>query len=104
MYAIIEDRGRQHLVEEGKKVVLDLHEAEPGATIEFDRVLMIGGVEAGPDIGQPTIAGAKVTAQVSRHLKGEKIHVRVYKRRKNFKRHVGHRQQYTEVEIKSIQV
>jgi large subunit ribosomal protein L21 len=103
MYAIIDDRGRQHFVEQGKKILIDLHEAEPGSTIEFDRVLMIGGVDAGASIGRPTVAGAKVTAVVARRLKMPKIHVLTYKRRKNFKRKVGHRQQMTEIEIQSIQ-
>ena len=102
MFAIIDDRGRQHLVEQGQKVFIDLHEAEPGSEIVFDRVLMVGGTEADPKVGAPTVGGASVTAKVLAHKKGPKIHVQVYKRRKNYKRHMGHRQQMTEVSIESI--
>lgn len=102
MFAIIDDRGRQHLVEEGQNVYIDRYEGEPGAVVVFDRVLLLGGGDAGPTIGQPAVAGASVTAEVVAQKKGPKIHVQTYKKRKNYKRHMGHRQQMTEVTIKSI--
>lgn len=102
MFAIIDDRGRQHLVEEGQKLFIDHYEAEPGAELVFDRVLLVGGTEASAKVGQPAVSGAKVTAKVVSQKKGPKIHVQVYKRRKNYKRHMGHRQQMTEISIESI--
>jgi len=102
MFAIIDDRGRQHLVEEGQKVYIDRYEGEPGTQIVFDRVLLVGGRDGGASVGQPVVSGAQVTAEVVAQKKGPKIHVQTYKRRKNYKRHIGHRQQMTEVTIKSI--
>lgn len=104
MFAIVDDRGRQHLVEQGQTLYIDRSEAAPGDEIVFDRVLLVGGTDAGPKIGRPLVEGAKVTAKVVDQKKGPKIHVQVYKRRKNYKRHTGHRQQYTQVTIESISV
>lgn len=103
MFAIFDDRGRQHLAEAGQKLYIDLHEAEPGSEIVFERVLLVGGGEKGPTVGKPVVAGARVKASVVGHTKGPKIHVQVYKRRKNYKRHMGHRQHYTQIEVKAIE-
>ena len=102
MYAVISDRGRQHWVEEGQILLLDLTDAEPGQTLEFDQVLLLGGVQTGPLVGQPTVAGAKVVASIRGEERMKKIHVRTFKRRKNFRRHRGHRQRMTAVEITQI--
>ena len=104
MFAIIDDRGRRHIVEEGQKIYIDRHEAEPGAEIVFDRVLLIGGGEGAPTIGQPAVSGASVTAEIVAQKKGPKIHVQTYKSARDYRRHIGHRQQMTEVTIKSIKV
>jgi large subunit ribosomal protein L21 len=103
MFAIISDRGRQHLVKQGDKIFIDRMEAEPGSKITFDRVLMLGG-EGSPRIGQPTLAGVSVSAEVVAHKRGPKIHVQTYKRRKNYKRHIGHRQDMTEISVTTITV
>lgn len=102
MYAIIADSGTQYCVEEGQRLLVDLRDAEAGAKIEFDKVLLVGGEESGAVIGKPTVAGAKVVAEVLGHPRGEKIKVLVYKRRKNFRKHRGHRQTMTEVKIEKI--
>lgn len=102
MYAIISDRGRQHFVSQGQKVAIDLCDAEPGQTLEFDRVLLLGGLESGPLVGRPTVEGAKVLAQVLRGYRTKKIHVQTYKRRKNYRRHRGHRQWMTEIQVQRI--
>lgn len=103
MYAVIADSGRQYWVREGDKVLVDFRaKAEPGQTIEFDRVLLVGGAEGGATVGRPVVAGAKVVGSVLRHSRGPKVHIGVYKRRKNFRRHRGHRQTMTEVSIQQI--
>jgi large subunit ribosomal protein L21 len=103
MYAIITDGGRQYKVTEGLLLDIDYREAaETGDAIEFDRVLAIGG-DAGLKLGQPTVSGAKVQAEVVGLEQGDKIYIQKFSRRKNFDARTGHRQKYTRVMIKSIQ-
>jgi large subunit ribosomal protein L21 len=103
MYAIICDGGRQYKVTEGLLLDIDYREtAESGDAIEFDRVLAIGGDE-GLKLGQPTVSGAKVQAEVVGLEQGEKIYIQKFKRRKTYDVRTGHRQKYTRVMIKSIQ-
>ena len=102
MYAIIVDGGRQYKVEPGQKLDIQLRSnANAGDTIEFDQVLAIGGDE-GLQLGSPSVEGAKVTATVVSTEKGEKIYVEKFRRRKNYHRRTGHRQQYTRIEIGEI--
>ena len=102
MYAIIEDKGQQFTVREGDVVDLDLRDVAEKESIVFDRVLMIRG-DSETRIGAPTVAGAKVMATVLGDIKGTKIVVRKFKRRKNYRRKQGHRQRYTQVRIDSIE-
>lgn len=102
MYAIIEDQGRQYTVREGDVVRLDLREATEKESIVFDRVLMVRD-DNETKVGTPTLAGAKVVATVVGEIKGTKIVVRKFKRRKNYRRKQGHRQRYTQVRIDSIE-
>ena len=105
MFAIIEESGRQVRVSEGETLDIDFQAgAEEGQEIIFDRVLLAnaGGTSA---IGTPVIDAASVTAKVIDPLKkGPKLEVQKIRRRKNSRRHTGHRQKYTTVEITSIQV
>jgi len=102
MYAIICDGGRQYKVTEGLLVDIDFREtAETGDSIEFDRVLAVGG-DAGLKLGQPTLSGAKVTAEVVGLEQAKKVFIQKFSRRKNFDARTGHRQKYTRVMIKSI--
>jgi large subunit ribosomal protein L21 len=102
MYAIIKDGGRQFKVEVDKKLEIDYRgELEPGTVIEFSEVLAIGGDDS-VRIGQPTVAGAKVVAEVLGDAKGPKLVVAKFRRRKNSKRKTGHRQIYTLVKINEI--
>lgn len=71
MYAIVEIAGRQYRVEENKHLVVNRLQAEAGSTIEFDRVLMVGGDKI--KVGAPTVDGATVTATVKEHGKGDKV-------------------------------
>ena len=101
MYAVIESGGKQHRVQEGETLKLEKIEVAPGGTVEFGKVMMIG---AGADvrIGQPLIAGAKVTAEVVQQGRHPKIHIIKFKRRKHHMKRTGHRQWFTEVKITGI--
>ncbi|MCF0233346.1 MAG: 50S ribosomal protein L21 [Thermoguttaceae bacterium] len=101
MYAIFKDGGHQYKAEVGRKMFLELRDVEPGATIELTEVLAICK-EDGVVIGQPTVAGAKVVAEVIAEAKGPKLVIRWFRRRKNSRKKNGHRQKYTMVEIKEI--
>jgi len=101
MYAVIRDGSRQYRVEEGMILDLDLRPAEVGETIEFSDVLLIGG-EGEPRIGTPTVPAAKVLAEVKGEVKGKKVEVLHWRRRKASRTHKGHRQKYTRVAITKI--
>ena len=100
MYAIIATGGKQYRVSEGDKVRVERLDAEVGSQVEFDQVLMVGGDSA--KIGNPTVEGAKVTGEVTAQAKAKKVIVYKYKPKKGYHKKNGHRQYYTEVEIKSI--
>ncbi len=102
VYAIIEDSGTQIKVNEGDRFDLDLKTADPGADITFDRILMVSDGEGKTTLGTPYIKGATVSAKVIEHKKGEKIDVIKFKRRKGYRRKMGHRQRYTTVSITAI--
>lgn len=101
MYAIIETGGKQLKVEKGQKVLVEKLGAEPGSTVTFDKVLLVGGDDV--KVGDPYVQGATVTGKVLENGRGEKITVFKFKRRKNYRRKQGHRQAYTKVAIESIQ-
>ena len=82
MYAIIADGGRQYRVEEGQELDVDYREATTGDEIEFGQILAISSPE-GVQLGQPTVTGAKVTAQVLGIEQGEKLSMQKFRRRKN---------------------
>lgn len=102
MYAIIVDGGRQYKVEEGQELALDYREdAKPGDSLTLDRVLAVG---SGSDlkIGTPTLDGASVKAEVIGTGQGVKVEVVKIRRRKNSRRHTGHRKMFTKVKIAGI--
>ena len=101
MYAIIATGGKQYKVSEGDVIRVEKIEAEKDAEITFDQVLAISGAD-GFKVGAPVIEGATVTANVVKNGKGKKIHVMTYKPKKNEKRHIGHRQPYTKLQIMAI--
>ena len=100
MYAVIESGGKQHRVSEGELLKLEKLEAETGATIEFDRVLMVGGDDL--KVGTPILDGAKVTAEVVDHGRHSKIKIVKFHRRKHHRKATGHRQWFTQVRITGI--
>jgi large subunit ribosomal protein L21 len=101
MYAIVETGGKQYRVEEGSRVKVETLPHEKGKTINLDRVLLIGQ-EGGIKVGQPLVAGAVVTAEVVTHDRAKKIIVFKKRSKKTYKKTQGHRQNYTELLIKSI--
>jgi large subunit ribosomal protein L21 len=101
MKAIIQDGGHQYEVEPGKDILVQRKAKAEGEIIEFTQVLMLKG-DQGIRIGMPTITGAKVIGEVLQHIKGKKIRVFKYKRRKGYHKTIGHRQRYTKVKIKEI--
>jgi len=100
-YAIIRTGGKQYRVEPGKKLRVPTLLGDAGATVEFNDVLL-GSDGESVHTGVPTLSGAKVTAEIVKHGLGDKIVVFKFKRRKNYARKQGHRQGFTEVQIKDI--
>jgi large subunit ribosomal protein L21 len=103
MYVIVEINGQQFKVEEGKKLfVHHIKDVEGGATVEFDKVLLVDA-DGVISIGTPTVDGAKVVCEVvSPLVKGDKVLIFHKKKRKGHRKLNGHRQQFTELNIKSI--
>jgi len=102
MYAIIRDGSRSHRAEEGVVLRLDLRAGlAKGEKITLDRVEFVGGDK--PRVGNPTVKGARVIAEVLKELKGEKVISYKYKRRKGYERKKGHRQRYTEVRVLKVE-
>jgi large subunit ribosomal protein L21 len=101
MYAIIRAGGKQFRAEKGKTLRLPLMEAEAGAKVTFDEVLLSSDGET-IKAGTPLVKGAKVTGEVVGAGKEPKIYVFKFKRRKNYRRKTGHRQGYTEVRITDV--
>ena len=103
MYAIIEDGAHQYRVEEGQRLDVQLHDIDEGqTTLSFDKVLLTGDGE-NTRIGQPYLEGAKVTATIEGEIKGDKIVTIKLRRRKNYRRKIGHRQRYLRLKIDKIE-
>ncbi|MEQ8231685.1 MAG: 50S ribosomal protein L21 [Gammaproteobacteria bacterium] len=102
MYAVIKTGGKQYRVSAGDKLNVETLPVEAGGEVQFDQVLMVAD---GEDIavGAPFVDGARVTAKVVEHGRGEKIRIVKFKRRKHYRRTMGHRQNYTRVEITGVQ-
>lgn len=101
MYAIVEIAGQQFKVQKDQRVFVHRLDAKEGDKVNFDRVLLTDK-DGAVNIGAPAIEGAKVTATVTRHLKGDKVIVFKKKRRKGYKVKNGHRQYFTEITINTI--
>jgi large subunit ribosomal protein L21 len=100
MYAVIETGGKQYRVSPGDLVRVDTIEAEPGTEVELGRVVMLSG-DAGIKVGEDA-ATTKVKGTITKHGRGVKIIVFKFKRKKQYKRTQGHRQNYTEVKVDAI--
>jgi len=101
MYVVFKTGGKQYRATTGDVIKVEKIEAEKGATIELDEVLMVGEGED-VKVGTPYLEGGKVTATVLDHGRRDKIKVIKFKRRKNYRRQMGHRQYFTQIEITGI--
>lgn len=101
MYAVIISGGQQYRVMEGQTLKIAKLTAEVGATVDFDKILMVVN---GDDIkiGKPHLASGKVAASVVSHGRHKKIRIVKFRRRKHHRKQMGHRQDYTEVKITQI--
>ena len=104
MLAVIKTGGKQYVVSPGDKIQIEKIDQKEGSEVVFQEVLLCDKTGDGSDvqIGAPTIKGATVTGKILKQGKGEKVIIFKYKPKKRYKRKVGHRQTFTEVEITSI--
>ncbi len=101
MYAIVEIAGQQFKVEKDSKLYVHRLSAEEGSIIDFEKVLLIDN-DGAINVGTPIIEGAKITAKVLSHLKGDKVIVFKKKRRKGYQKSNGHRQYLSQIQVESI--
>ena len=101
MYAVFETGGKQYRVAAGDQLEIERVEVEPGQSCTFDRVLLLNN-DGNLSVGAPTVAGAKVVADVVEHIRGEKVIAWKMKRRKGYHKKTGHRQELTVVKVKEI--
>ena len=101
MYAVIKTGGKQYRVMQGETLRVEKLEADVGAAVTFDQVLLLGEGE-GITVGTPLVAGASVVATVKSQGRADKVRIIKFRRRKHHMKQMGHRQYYTEVEITSI--
>ena len=103
MYAVIKTGGKQHKVAEGEILKVEKLKASEGEPIDINDVLLIEK-DGEVTLGSPFIEGAKVTAKILRHGKEDKVTIIKMKRRKDYRKKQGHRQNYTEIQIEQISV
>jgi large subunit ribosomal protein L21 len=101
MYAIVEIAGQQFKVEKDKKIFVHRLDKNAGDILEFEKVLLVED-EGKVQLGKPVIDGAKISAKVLEHVRGEKVIVFKKRRRKGYQKSNGHRQDFTQIEIESI--
>jgi large subunit ribosomal protein L21 len=101
MYAVFKTGGKQYRASQGDRLRVEKLDAEVGDSVEFDQILLVGEGSA-IKVGAPLVDGGRIAAKVTAQGRGKKIEIIKFKRRKNYRRHHGHRQSYTEVEITSI--
>ena len=102
MYAVIKTGGKQYRVEQGSTIRVEKLPGDAGTQVELGEVLLVGDGE-NVKVGQPIVAGAKVTAEIVGQVLGPKLLVFKFRRRKAYRRKNGHRQQYTAIKITGIQ-
>lgn len=101
MYAVILTGGKQYKVQEGDVIYIEKLDAAAESEVVFDNVLAVSG-DDGLKVGAPNVDGATVTGKVIKNGKGKKVYIIKFKAKKNYRRHQGHRQPYTKVQIQSI--
>jgi large subunit ribosomal protein L21 len=100
MYAVIETGGKQHRVTEGEVLSVEKLDLATGDSVDFEALMVADGDKV--NVGSPIVEGSKVSAEVVAHGRGEKINIVKFKRRKHYRRQMGHRQWYTQIKITSI--
>ena len=101
MYAVISTGGKQYKLAQGDVCRIEKLDAEEGASVEIDKVLLIADGD-NINIGTPFIDGGKVTATVKSHGRAKKVEIMKFRRRKHHQKRTGHRQYYTEIEVTGI--
>ena len=101
MYALVDINGKQYKAEKGETLKVDKLDSENGDAVEFETVLMVGGVDS-VKVGTPYVKGVTVKATVEDQLKDKKVIVYKYKRRKGYHKKQGHRQQYSLIKVDDI--
>jgi large subunit ribosomal protein L21 len=102
MYAIVEIHGNQTRVTPDEVLEVPRMAGEPGATLTFDKVLMVGDGEK-IAVGRPTVTGASVAVEIVGHLRGPKLRIFKFKRRHDYRRRRGHRDELTRIKVTAIQ-
>ncbi len=102
MYAVIETGGKQYRVAQNDRITVERLLGQPGTMIALDKVLMIGEAGKAPVVGRPLVAKAAVFAEILVQEKGDKVIVFKKRRRKNYRRRVGHRQELTRLRIVGV--
>lgn len=102
MYAVIETGGKQYRVAQNDRITVERLLGQPGTMIALDKVLMIGEAGKTPVVGRPLVAKAAVFAEILVQEKGDKVIVFKKRRRKNYRRRVGHRQELTRLRIVGV--
>ena len=101
MYAVVKTGGKQYRVSAGEKLRIEQIAAEVGQEIVLDQVLAVADGD-NLKMGTPLVSGAKVSAKVLAHGRGDKVHIFKMRRRKHYRKSQGHRQNYTEIQILGI--
>ena len=101
MYVIVDIQGQQFKVEQDQKLFVHRINADQGAEVEFEKVMLVDN-DGAITVGAPLVEGAKVVVEILSHVKGDKVLVFKKKRRKGYQKLNGHRQQFSEVLVKSI--
>ena len=101
MYALVEIKGKQYMVEQDAVIRVDHLDSEQGSTVEFPTVVLLRDDKT-TTVGTPYVDGAVVKAEVEDHIRDRKVRVFKHKRRKNYRRTRGHRQQYSTIRVKEI--
>ena len=101
MYAVIKTGGKQYKVAAGEKIKVEQLVADVGQQVVIDQVLAVG-IGADLKVGAPWVTGASVSATVLAHGRHDKIRIFKMRRRKHYQKHGGHRQNYTELQIGSV--
>ena len=101
MYAVIKTGGKQYRVAQGETLKIETVAGDVGSAVVLDKVLMVGEGDK-VTVGKPLINGATVKATIVSHGRGDKIRIFKMRRRKHYQKHQGHRQNYTELSVESI--